>query len=421
MHARFVGVRSLMCCLPCRMMLLKMPSKPKPFSSEWFTAPPPPPERPRRVTTRMNGSLLNLAPRLPAERRLSMIVVIVLVMSSFWFAGPRGVAITETPSDGTLASDNSAKLPVIEFDNVAPPPAPTVSTDSLKVVESGQSAAAGVTTAITPPTFNLQQVQAEPNTEGGLFPANRILAFYGFPGNDSMGILGEYSPEQVLEQLREQAKEYEEADPSRPVLIAFEVIASVAQKEPQVDGSYLRDASTGLLNQYTEFAEENDILLFFDVQVGYRTVQQEIESLRPWLEKPFVHVAIDPEFAMHDGEIPGDHIGQVDASDVTWAQNYLADLSAELNIPPKVLIVHQFLPSMIENKDKIAPVKGVQLVIDCDGFGTPADKRATYGVINGEAPIEYNGMKLFYDKDVPLLTAEEVIDLDPSPDLIIYQ
>jgi hypothetical protein len=397
-----------------------MPKNPKPFSSAWLTTPPKPPERPRRLTASVNRSLLTLAPRLPAERTLSMLVVIVLVMASFWFATPHGAAINDPPAHDQ-AQNSATVLPTISYDDVDAPPPPSVSTDSLKVVESGRAGGSNGEQAVTPPTFNFQQQQTETNTEGGLFPANRLLTFYGFPGDSQMGILGQYGPEELLVHLREQAAAYEEADPSRPVLIAMEVIASVAQPEPQVDGSYLQDAPSNLLNQYADFAEENDILLVLDVQVGYRTVQEEVEGLRPWLEKPFVHLAIDPEFAMRDGEIPSQHVGQIDGSDVTWAQNYLADLSAEVGIPPKVLVVHQFLLSMIENKDTIGLVKGVQLVIDCDGFGTPADKRATYDAVNGAMPIEYNGVKIFYDQDVPLLTPEEVLDLNPSPDLIIYQ
>jgi hypothetical protein len=39
----------------------------------------------------------------------------------------------------------------------------------------------------------------------------------------------------------------------------------------------------------------------------------------------------------------------------------------------------------------------------------------------GQMPIEYHGVKLFYKQDVPLMTAEEILDLDPVPDLVIYQ
>src|SRR5699024_5755674 len=142
-------------------------------------------------------------------------------------------------------------------------------------------------------------------------------------GDPNMGILGEYEMDRLLELLREQAAEYEAVDPSRPVRIGFEVIASVAQQEPQNDGSWLLDAPSSLLDTYADFAEENDILLFFDAQIGRRTVSTEVEGLRPWLERPHVHLALDPEFGMRKGQVPGDHIGQIDGADVTWTQQYL--------------------------------------------------------------------------------------------------
>jgi hypothetical protein len=195
----------------------------------------------------------------------------------------------------------------------------------------------------------------------------------------------------------------------------------VAQADPQTDGSYLLDTPSETLDEYAAFAEANDILLFLDVQIGRRTVQAEIEGLRPWLEKPFVHLALDPEFAMREGEIPGEHIGQIDASDIALAQQYLVDLTTQAGLPPKVLIVHQFHYTMIENKDQVKPMAGVQLVIDADGWGTPAEKKATYDVVIGQQPIEFHGMKLFYQQDVPLMTPKEILDLKPVPDLIIYQ
>jgi hypothetical protein len=392
-----------------------MPNKPKPFSSEWLEAPARPPQRPRRVSNDVNRNLTTMAGRLPGERRLAMVVVVILVMGSFWFGAPLGESMIQAPATNPEAT----ALPTLEYEDVNQGAEANVSTDSLKVVEPG--AIQPTETADDPPALNLSQRETEANTQGGIFPANRVLAFYGFPGNSDMGILGQQDPEETLELLREQAAEYEEADPSRPVVLALEVIASVAQEEPQADGSYLLDAPASLLDEYAAFAEANDILLILDVQIGRRTVQQEVEGLRPWLEKPFVHLALDPEFAMREGEVPGDHIGQIDGADVTWTQNYLVEVATQAGVPPKILIVHQFLESMIENKDVIEMVQGVQLVIDSDGFGPPSEKRSTYGVTNTAHPIEYNGLKLFYDQDRPLMTPEEVLDIDPVPDLIIYQ
>ncbi|MFL5758387.1 MAG: hypothetical protein ACJ789_01540 [Thermomicrobiales bacterium] len=56
-----------------------------------------------------------------------------------------------------------------------------------------------------------------------------------------------------------------------------------------------------------------------------------------------------------------------------------------------------------------------------DGFGPPADKLATYDVIITKREIEYNGFKLFYQQDDPLMAPADVLNLNPVPDLIIYQ
>jgi hypothetical protein len=57
------------------------------------------------------------------------------------------------------------------------------------------------------------QVEA-PTTVGGILPDNRILSVLWISGNPEMGILGEYDMQRLLEMMREQAAEYEEADPS---------------------------------------------------------------------------------------------------------------------------------------------------------------------------------------------------------------
>ncbi|MEJ7900711.1 MAG: hypothetical protein WKF63_02645, partial [Thermomicrobiales bacterium] len=275
----------------------------------------------------------------------------------------------------------------------------------------------------TIPELNLQPppVVEEPTTLGGLLPNNRILAFYGFPDNADMGVLGEYDMARLLEMLKEQAREYEEADPSLPVILAFEVVASVAQQQPQADGSYLLDAPAAMLNEYADFTRDNGMLLILDAQIGYRTVENDVKGLRPWLAQDHVHLAIDPEFAMDEGQTPGVHIGSVDAADVQWAQQWLTELASEEGVSPKMLIVHQFKESMITNKTNIVPMPGVQLVIDADGWGPPDQKRATYDFVNNATALEYAGVKLFYKQDDPLMTAEDVVNLEPSPLFIMYQ
>ena len=393
-----------------------MAGRPKPFSSDWITAPRPEPRPPRLFPDRVRATITAVARRLPDERPMAIWVVLVLAIGSLIFANPQRQAQLNQLA---MLEQGATPTPVIDWGTQETgSSAASISTEQLDVADESESVEP------TPPQLQLgleETPQAEPLTPDGLLPEHRILTFYGFPDNENMGILGQYDKQRVLELLREQAAAYEAADPSRPVLIAFEVIASVAQKEPQADGSYLLDTPSAVLDEYAAFAEANDILLVLDVQIGRRTVQAEIEGLRPWLEKPFVHLALDPEFAIREGEIPGEHIGQIDATDIALTQRYLVDLTTELGLPPKVLIVYQFHYTVIENKGQVEPMPGVQLVIDADGWGTPAEKRATYDVVIGQQPIEFHGLKLFYQQDVPLMTPEEVVDLEPSPDLIIYQ
>ncbi len=393
-----------------------MSEGPKPFSSDWYKGPSPSEAPSRQTPSRVVRFLIKAGSKFPNDRVLSILVVLVLVMSSFWFAGPRGDA---QPGNDSLSAQQTP-LPAIAYDAAQPTNEPAISTDNLAIADAKDATSKSDAPAKTAPKLSLQAPEQE-TTANGLLPKTRILLFYGFPGNTTMGVLGEHGMDDLLALLKEQAAAYEQADPSRPVLIGFEVVASVAQPEPQADGSYLLDAPAELLDKYAGFAEQNNILLFLDVQIGKRTVADEIKGLEPWLKKPFVHLGIDPEFAVRDGQIPSKDIGQIDASDVTLSQNWLVQLAQANKIPPKVLIVHQFHEGMIEHKDKIAPVAGVQLVIDADGWGPPDSKKSTYNYVNKVQEIEYNGVKLFYKQDDPIMTPDDIIKLDPVPDLVIYQ
>jgi hypothetical protein len=266
-----------------------------------------------------------------------------------------------------------------------------------------------------------------PSTPTGeaVLPTYRLLTYYGFPTNPNMGILGEYGVNDDLDGLREalleQAAGYEAADPSRPVLTGFEVIASVAQADPMADGSFLVHTDPELVQQYVDYTAAHEMPLFLDFQFGRTSIDDELAAAEPWMVYPHVHLALDPEFKMGPDELPGVHIGQITGSEVTRAQEWLAERCAVNGLPPKVLMVHQFHYSMIEDKEFISPVPGVQLVIDMDGHGPPWMKLESYEVVITQQPIEYHGIKLFYPFDEPLMTPAEVVALDPAPDLIIYQ
>ncbi len=374
----------------------------------------------------------------PSERMLSSVLVLVLVGTTA-LSGGRGEPVQLAAStDAGMVSSMDAGPPA-SSSNAAPLLAQndTGQADPAEVVAEAPPTAttappAAIPTAVpTAPTLNLTPQDAAQvvaaTDEGGLLPKYRILSYYGHPHDENMGILGEYGVngaegrEELVARLQEQAAEYEAADPSRPVMLALEVIATVAQGEAGADGTYLLSTDTETLDAYADFTEQNGLQLILDVQIGRRGVKGEIEQVMPWLERPNVHLALDPEFAMEEGETPGVHFGQIDGADVTYAQETLAKLVAEKGLPPKILIVHQFLHEMITNKDTISPVPNVQLVIDADGWGDADLKIGTYEALITNEPIQFHGIKLFYRQDKPLMSAKEVLALDPVPDLVIYQ
>ncbi|MGD9711341.1 MAG: hypothetical protein AB7V46_04650, partial [Thermomicrobiales bacterium] len=304
--------------------------------------------------------------------------------------------------------------------------------DGTPFAESQENSVA-VPQDVATPGSNLAELPAatpEPETQvstanldGAIFPTYRVISYYGFPEVPQMGILGEYAPQELLTILQDQAAAFEEADPGRPTKLALEVITSVAQGWQGDDGDYLAYIGRDQLMEYVEFTQANDMLLILDMQFGRKTVQEEFEAVREFLLYPHVHLALDPEFAIDEGEVPAQNFGDIDASDVQYALEELALLAEENNLPPKILVVHQFYESSISNRDQIQLVPGVQFVLEVDGFGSPDAKRGTYDTITYGSPSEFFGFKLWYNpaQDYPLMTPAEIIELDPSPDLVIYQ
>jgi hypothetical protein len=256
---------------------------------------------------------------------------------------------------------------------------------------------------------------------GGLLPANRIVAYYGNPLAPTLGRLGEPPPDQMLARLRQTARVWADADPSRPVKPALELITPLAQAGTGDDGLYRARMPADLIEQVAGWAGDNDLLFILDVQVGRSSVRDEVARLLPYLRRPHTHLALDPEFAMGPGQVPGDAIGSLDATDVNAVIGMLAEVVTAEQLPPKVLIVHRFLPSMLTNADAIQSDPRVQLVIDVDGYGSPEVKLSNYHTFVTDTGAAFGGMKLFSTYDTPLLSPEDLLTLEPVPDVVIYQ
>jgi hypothetical protein len=260
-----------------------------------------------------------------------------------------------------------------------------------------------------------------PPLPGSVLPDRRIVSYYGNPLASGMGVLGEQPPEKLFPRLRNQAEAYRSADKDRTVTPALELVAVVAQGQPGPDGLYRLRMEPELIERVASWADEHGFLLILDVQIGRGNVDDEVSWLVPFLKRPNVHLALDPEFAMPRNQVPGQRIGTMDASAINGAMRTLADLVETERLPPKLLVVHRFTEEMVTAHQKIAVDPRVQVVMVMDGFGAPATKIHQYDTLIAEQRVQYTGFKLFYRHDQPLMTPEQVLLLDPPPDLIIYQ
>lgn len=292
--------------------------------------------------------------------------------------------------------------------------------DTLKYKALMDSLASGDTSGLWP-------VKKAPYPyEGAILPYYRVVAYYGNLYSKRMGVLGEYPPDTLWMMLRSEISKWEKADPSTPVKPAIHYIVTTAQGTPGKDSLYRMRMPASQIDSALAIAAMGDALVFLDVQVALSNVRKEVPVIEEYLKLPQVHLAIDPEFAMHGGKKPGTVIGSMDAADVNWCVAYLQKLVRKHNLPPKMLVVHRFTDNMVTGALQIMPLPEVQIIMDMDGWGSPQLKRNTYRRCIYREPVQFTGFKLFYKNDLRqapnrMLTPEEVLELRPKPIYIQYQ
>ncbi len=228
-----------------------------------------------------------------------------------------------------------------------------------------------------------------------LFPGCRLIAYYGNFQAPSLGVLGQGTRFAMITRLRGEVLAWQAADPATAAICGFELIVTVAQARPGTDGLYRSRMSDRFIGEALSLARQANCLLIMDVQVGRSTVAAELPRLVRWLQEPDVHLALDPEWAMGPGQVPGKVIGSLDATDVNTASVLLSQLVKDGDLPPKMLAVHRFTLGMLTRPELLRTDPGVQLVVNMDGFGPPARKLSSYGVAKTGVADPRMGLKLF--------------------------
>jgi hypothetical protein len=263
---------------------------------------------------------------------------------------------------------------------------------------------------------------APPQLPGGgrtIFPGRRVVAFYGNPQDAGLGILGIGRQSTMLAKLRKQAAPY--ARKTRPVLPALELITTVAAASPGADGSYTLHTPPAVIDRYLRAARKAKALLILDIQPGLNDFPTEMRRLIRWLKEPDVSLALDPEWRVQPGQVPGKVIGSVTAAEVNRTTADLAQLTQANHLPQKLLVIHQFTEGMVSNPELVANRHGLATVFNVDGFGAKPNKVNKYKALVVGKERFHHGFKLFYQEDLGLMKPASVMALTPRPDLIVYE
>ena len=161
-------------------------------------------------------------------------------------------------------------------------------------------------------------------------------------------------------------------------MLAFELIATVANADPGEDGMYRTRQTDAVIRRYLRAARRPKALLLLDIQPGHADFMDEVRRLDRWLREPDVGLALDPEWHT-PGAQPGTVIGSVDAGD---GQRGLRppgeDRARAATSPRSCSSSTSSRADMIRGKAQVVQRPGLATTMNVDGFGDRANKVAKY-------------------------------------------
>jgi hypothetical protein len=272
-----------------------------------------------------------------------------------------------------------------------------------------------------PPTTKPSRPPLASLPRGGqrILPTYRVVAYYGAPGGDELGVLGRGTPDQAAAAVARQAAKY--ARFGRRIQPAMELIATVAQGGPGRDGLYSKPIPPSDIARYLAAAHRHKLLLILDFQPGRGEFLPQVRRVERFLLDPSVSVALDPEWKVSPTQVPAQVIGSSSAASINAVGRYLSALVTEHRLPDKLLVVHEFTPPMLPDRRNIARLQGLEVVLHADGLATPARKIGVYHDLRFPCPPFHAGFKLFYRADSGLMKPAQVMALRPQPEIVTYQ
>ena len=287
-------------------------------------------------------------------------------------------------------------------------------------------APAGEGSALATPTPTPSPTPEPKELPGGgrqLFPRYRLFGYSGYPGAPGQGRLGIGKLEDRMVEMAERGKAYAGG---REVMPVMELIATTVHARPGADGMYRSRVDDAIIERWLTKAREHDAMLLLNIQPGRADFIDELKHLERWLAEPDVGVALDPEWAVEKGQVPGRVYGRTSGAELNECAEFLAGIVEEHNLPEKVMLYHQLHLNIVRKESALKEHPGVVLIKSIDGIGSPGAKVATWERIIETTPEHVHpGFKLFYLEDKKtggrLMTPKEVLALDPEPEYVLFE
>lgn len=307
----------------------------------------------------------------------------------------------------------------------APDPTGGPTTAGTSAGPSASPSATPTPSPSRPPTSSAPPKPELPRGGRTLIGNYRMVGYCGYPGAKGQGRLGIGGLDDRVAEIEDRyAKAY--GDSKHPILPVLELIAVTVHSSPGGDGKYRGRTSSDIIETHLRAARRAKGYLLLNIQPGRADFLGEVKALERWLREPDVGVALDPEWAVGPGQIPGRVYGRTSGAELDTIAAWLSDLVARHRLPQKAMVYHQLHPDIIEAESRLREHRGVAAIKSVDGIGSPAAKVDTWRRILETTPDHVRGgFKLFYSEDVAtgkrLMTPKEVLALKPRPDYVMYE
>jgi hypothetical protein len=282
------------------------------------------------------------------------------------------------------------------------------------------------------------QPQAIPSS---LLETNTLFTVYG-RGFDRAPILGHLGAYKNIDAMATDTKTWipkiTAANGGKGVVVGIHLIYGLATpcKDAKNCLEYFDQGNHDLVAEYIKPAAAHGWTVVLDTQLGESDPVSDVKRMidKGYLKYDNVHVAIDPEFHVVPGhDPPGIPIGTITAAQVNEVQEILDHyVQTEHLKTKKILMVHQFgdaavhdgVPFMIADKKNLKGFANVDLVIDADGLGNPAEKVRKYNLMTDSKTypvVRFGGIKVFFPNqwehaghfDKPPMTVDQIFGLAP--------